>query len=102
MQWQDGPISDQFQIKRMVPLAIAQIDIYTLAETKIFFRKLGKTVGKVCFFPLLKMFTHNLHVAKRVFLVTFFTVNLYLFCSDSKSHRSLLTSMTECFFGGDR
>ena len=101
MQWQDGPISDQFQIKRMVPLAIAQIDIYTLAETKIFFRKLGKTVGKVCF-PLLKMFTHNLHVAKRVFLVTFFTVNLYLFCSDSKSHRSLLTSMTECFFGGDR
>lgn len=102
MQWQDGPIFDQFQIKRMVPLAIAQIDIYTLAETKIFFRKLGKTVGKVCFFPLLKMFTHNLHVAKRVFLVTFFTVNLYLFCSDSKSHRSLLTSMTECFFGGDR
>ena len=81
----------------MIPLAIAQIDIYTLAETKIFFRKLGKTVGKVCFFPLLKMFTHNLHIAKRVFLVTFFTVNLYLFCSHSKSHKSLLTSMTELF-----
>ena len=81
MQWQDGPIFDQFQIKRMVPLAIAQIDIYTLAETKIFFRKLGKTVGNVC---KTSFFSYLFHCKP-------------LFCSDSKSHRSLLTSMTELF-----
>ena len=81
MHWQDGPIFDQFHIKRMVPLAIAQTDIYTLAETKIFFGKLGKTVGNVC--------------RKRFFSYLFHCKPL--FCSDSKSYRSLFTSMTEFF-----